>query len=184
MANFDINKIISMVKERVSSITGIFGKKSAPTPKDQSVPAKPTYKPLVQPYADRAALEYKKTMEGLGQSGESLTEEQEAIIFAKSVHLQFLKSPSTAVFADDKDFIVSQEADGIYTITGYVDAQNSYGAVTRDNFKIYAKKENGVWTGLTNSSEFTAAGCIISLFIIGLTISVISWGVALIYQLL
>lgn len=65
-----------------------------------------------------------------------------------------LKSPSTAEFAPMGD--LKWETENMigcgYRVTGYVDAQNSYGAMLRKEFdaKVYAGKSGPtvMWTGL------------------------------------
>lgn len=48
---------------------------------------------------------------------------------------KLLKSPSTAKFCKDSDYEFSKE-NGIIKAQGYVDAQNSFGAIIRSNFLL------------------------------------------------
>ena len=60
-----------------------------------------------------------------------------------------LKAPATAQYASLDEITCTKEED-FYIVTGYVDAQNSHGAMIRTPFKIKAKKENGEWKTITN----------------------------------
>jgi len=53
-----------------------------------------------------------------------------------------LKSPASAQFPVDLISIVGDEARG-YKIDGFVDSQNSYGAMIRNDFTANVKIENG-----------------------------------------
>ena len=53
-----------------------------------------------------------------------------------------LKSPASAQFPVDLISIVGDEARG-YTLDGFVDSQNSYGAMIRNDFTANVKIENG-----------------------------------------
>lgn len=69
-------------------------------------------------------------------------EEQYMRIHSEKVIQGLLKAPSTAKFADYSEYQVSKR-DGIGTISGYVDAQNSFGAMIRSTFTIhYNLKDN------------------------------------------
>ena len=175
MAKFNFNDIFSKVNEKLS---GLFSSK-----KTQDTKKAPEIKPIGEPYAERAEAEYKKRIEAFNSDGVTATEEQEAIIFAQSVRLQFLKSPSTAKFPEISDFKVTKNEEGIYAVTGYVDAQNSYGATARDNFTVMAKKDNGKWIGLTNPLAVSYMGCLLSIAIIGITLALLSACTAFIFAM-
>lgn len=68
----------------------------------------------------------------------------EAKLFAQAVELQLLKAPATAQFCALEEMTVTS-ANGIYVVSGYVDSQNSYGAIIRTPFKLTVFKENGNW---------------------------------------
>lgn len=54
-----------------------------------------------------------------------------------------LKSPSSAQFPDDLISIVGDDCQG-YTVTGFVDSQNTYGAMVRSDFTVTVQANNGV----------------------------------------
>ena len=78
---------------------------------------------------------YTKKLLDYPDKGKNLTAEQKAIIFAQCVQLQFLKSPSSAIFPEFDEFKVEKQ-DNTYIVSGYYDAENSYGGMGRDIFKI------------------------------------------------
>lgn len=47
-----------------------------------------------------------------------------------------LKSPSTAKFCTYPEASVIDRGEGEYRVTGWVDAQNSFGAITRVEFRV------------------------------------------------
>lgn len=109
---------------------------------------------------------------------EELTVEQEAILFAQCIEKQSLKSPSQAVFPDFSEFEVSKNADGIYTVSGYVDAPNSYGALTRGKFSFLMKNKNGRWEYAVSEGEIktTMIGtAVVSIIILAALFSFISY---------
>ena len=96
-------------------------------------------------YSDQAQLEFSRRLAQFVEAYGSITERQEAILFAQSVELQLLKAPQTARFPSFENYNVS-ENDGHYKISGYVDSQNSYGASIRTPFTINAFKTGGSWS--------------------------------------
>ena len=77
----------------------------------------------------------------------------DAITVAESVVEERLKSPSTAKFCSVSDYTVTLDGD-TWTIEGYVDAQNSFGATLRNNFTIRITFES--------STIYTIDSCIIN----------------------
>lgn len=73
-------------------------------------------------------------------------------VLAQEVVLEHLKSPSTAKFPtynnNDIEYLYSGNT---YTVFGYVDAQNSFGATIRTNFCVVMEKN-----GVGENAKFTA----------------------------
>lgn len=67
-----------------------------------------------------------------------------AKVYAKAVQSILLKAPGTAKFCDFNEMTVVSSND-TYTVSGYVDSQNSYGAYVRTPFTYNIKEENGKW---------------------------------------
>lgn len=61
----------------------------------------------------------------------------DVIYFAKEFVKNGLKAPSTAVFpSSDGEYSVSTLAENTFTVVGYVDAENSFGAKLRSKFVV------------------------------------------------
>ena len=75
---------------------------------------------------------------------------------AEDVVKSNLKAPSTAKFpfsyADEG--VSFSKANGIYTVTGWVDSENSYGAKLRNNFTVTMTK-----SGSGDDAKFTSQSC-------------------------
>ncbi len=72
-------------------------------------------------------------------------EETEAKLFAQAVELQLLKSPASAKFGALEQTGVTKLTNGAYLIAGFVDSQNSYGAVVRTNFSLTVFNDGAGW---------------------------------------
>ena len=59
----------------------------------------------------------------------------DAIVVAEKIVKDNLKSPSTAKFCGNSDYTVTCSGN-TWTVKGYVDAQNSFGATLRNNFTV------------------------------------------------
>jgi len=76
----------------------------------------------------------------------------DARVYAKIYVEKRLKSPSTAKFQNTADFAVAPAKDkkgkplkDVWEVSGYVDAQNSFGAMLRNQFYIKLIKTGDKW---------------------------------------
>jgi len=69
----------------------------------------------------------------------------DAYVRAETVIKKFLKAPSTAEFCGYRNSKVEESANN-YIVTGYVDSQNSFGAMIRAEFDVTLKNEAGTWS--------------------------------------
>ncbi|MBO5429765.1 MAG: hypothetical protein J6A10_07360 [Peptococcaceae bacterium] len=91
--------------------------------------------------SEMARLQYNKKK----TEYENLTERDEAALFAQCVELQVLKAPATAKFPEFDEMIVNG-SDGHYSVSGFVDSQNSYGASIRSQYTYAVEKNSaGEW---------------------------------------
>lgn len=77
----------------------------------------------------------------------------DAFVVAKKVVEDKLKSPSTAKFCDTRDATISL-SDNTWTVNGWVDAQNSFGATIRNTFTVKIT--------FTNSNRYSVETCLIT----------------------
>ncbi len=56
-----------------------------------------------------------------------------------------LKAPMTAILCSPQELRITVDATGEYTIAGYVNSQNSYGAMISTDFTAKARYMNGMW---------------------------------------
>ncbi|MBQ9468595.1 MAG: hypothetical protein IJU52_06285 [Clostridia bacterium] len=91
-----------------------------------------------------AQFEFKKRLNAYRAAGNETNERIEAALFAQAVESQTLKAPLSAVFCSIEEMNIQYE-NGAYTVSGYVDAQNNYGAMVRTPFRITVMKVGGVW---------------------------------------
>jgi len=85
-------------------------------------------------------------------SNQLAIEDIEARSWAKIYVQNSLKSPSTASFPSTLDFYVAQVVNkkreilkGRWMVSGYVDAQNGFGAMIRNNWRVELKKIGDKW---------------------------------------
>lgn len=67
------------------------------------------------------------------------TDQKTLLIYASQDAVEKkLKSPSTAVFpvSTDKSYSVIKSRENVYLIAGHVDAQNTFGAMIRENYAV------------------------------------------------
>lgn len=98
----------------------------------------------------------------------TLDEAAEAKMFAKAVELQLLKTPASAVFCAMEEITALPIGEGAYAVSGYVDSQNSYGAMLRSQFNLTVfKDENGIWK---NANKFISTAASVNGSIVSHTI--------------
>jgi|GEM_PF-2959289 len=68
-------------------------------------------------------------------------DEFDAVVVAEKAVKSKLKSPSTAEFCSHKEYSITCSGD-TWTVSGYVDAQNSFGATLRNDFTVMFTFEN------------------------------------------
>lgn len=96
--------------------------------------------------SQKAQYAYAKFRNEYDQGATIVDEIAEAKMFAKAVELQLLKTPASAVFCSMEEMNVIQIGGNVYSVSGYVDSQNSYGAMLRSQFSLTVfKDKNGMW---------------------------------------
>ena len=73
---------------------------------------------------------------GCSSGDSSSSDTTNAKICAKKAVQDELKSPSTATFCQYTDMTATSLGDDRWKVTGYVDAENSFGAVVRQNWSV------------------------------------------------
>lgn len=96
----------------------------------------------------------KHTSSSSSSSGSSSTtntarhSDEDAFYCATLIVEDYLKAPSTAKFCKLSDATVTHLGNGEYMVTGWVDAENSYGAMIRSDFVVtYTATEKGFKNG-------------------------------------
>ncbi|MGN0993198.1 MAG: hypothetical protein ACI4PE_04690 [Bacilli bacterium] len=91
-----------------------------------------------------------------------------------------LKAPTTAVFCKDYELLI-KENKGIYYVSGWVDSQNSFGAMIRtqiNNFKI--SNVNGILIAKSNirsMASFKLLGNLTTNYIIAIIMTLVSFAI-------
>lgn len=70
----------------------------------------------------------------------------DAIAMTKQFVTRRLKAPKSAEFPSRSEFRVVASSDDQYLVSGYVDSQNSFGAMIRTTFICQMKVEGETWT--------------------------------------
>lgn len=79
-------------------------------------------------------------------SGDSKTcDKYVAVVKSERVIKSILKSPSTAEFPNTSEYTIATDGDTSWTVIGYVDAQNGFGAMLRSQWIVDCKCAAGKW---------------------------------------
>ncbi len=124
------------------------------TSSNQPVPAKSPTTPTTQTSGHAAKRTTSSSSSSSSPSGSSSTtntarhSDDDAFYCAKLIVEDYLKAPSTAKFCKQSDATVTHLGNGEYMVTGWVDAENSYGAMIRSDFVVtYTATEKGFKNG-------------------------------------
>ncbi|MBQ3507272.1 MAG: hypothetical protein IJA91_01875 [Clostridia bacterium] len=132
--------------------------------------------------SEKAQFAYNRKLIALSETATQIDEVIEAKLFAQAVELQLLKSPASATFCELEEMTVAF-VDGNYIVSGYVDSQNSYGAMIRSPFKLTVYKQDGIWQAANKfvSTSATIGARVFSktllYWIIGIILSAASFAV-------
>ena len=124
------------------------------TSANQPVPAKSTTTPTTQTSGHAAKHTPSSSSSSSSSSGSYSTtntarhSDDDAFYCATLIVEDYLKAPSTAKFCKQSDATVTHLGNGEYMVTGWVDAENSYGAMIRSDFVVtYTATEKGFKNG-------------------------------------
>lgn len=84
-----------------------------------------------------------------------------------------LKAPLTAVLCAREELQIQSDGAGGYAIIGYVNSQNSYGAMIRTGFRASAVYRDGRWQVLSVKMENQAAKNLASSYVIGIAVTLL-----------
>lgn len=122
------------------------------TSANQPVPAKSPTTPTTQ--TSGHSSKHTSSSSSSSSSGSSSTintarhSDEDAFYCATLIVEDYLKAPSTAKFCKQSDATVTHLGNGEYMVTGWVDAENSYGAMIRSDFVVtYTATEKGFKNG-------------------------------------
>ena len=102
--------------------------------------------------SETALVQFNKKIDEYASNGSALNEIQEAALFAQCLECGVLKAPATAVFPGLDEMKVTADGEN-YLVSGYVDAQNSYGGFMRTNYSYVVSKKNGYWESVSLTPE-------------------------------
>ena len=88
-----------------------------------------------------AWIQFVQKKNELAAIGKILDEREELALFAQCVHCQILKSPATAIFPSLDQMYVQPVGPGRFKVSGFVDAQNSYGAMIRGQYNYSIERD-------------------------------------------
>lgn len=124
------------------------------TSANQPAPAKSPTTPTTQTSGHSSKHTSSSSSSSSSSSGSSSTtntarhSDDDAFYCATLIVKDYLKAPSTAKFCKLSDATVTHLGNGEYMVTGWVDAENSYGAMIRSDFVVtYTATEKGFKNG-------------------------------------
>lgn len=138
-----------------------------------------SYQKETAKYAVLAMPQYGKYLAEYQASNGEPDEMTEAKLFAKALQYITLKAPATAVFAELNEISASKTQNG-YTVSGFVDSQNSYGAMVRTQFTLNIYKDGGNWATTTTFAAQTTgkvASRLLVYWIIGIVVTLLTSGI-------
>ena len=92
---------------------------------------------------------------------------------------KILKAPGTARFCNKEDLVITKQ-NGVYTVSGWVDSQNSYGAFIRTRLSIKIVYEDGLLIIKSHASKSAAKsflGNMAARYIIGIIFTLITFAI-------
>ena len=92
---------------------------------------------------------------------------------------KILKAPGTARFCNKEDLVITKQ-NGVYTVSGWVDSQNSYGAFVRTRLSIKIVYEDGLLIIKSHPSKSAAKsflGNMAARYIIGIIFTLITFAI-------
>lgn len=165
-----VNSIVYYIGIALLVLSAIFLYQGAKLEPDEATNEKPKKISFTanEEMSQKAQYAYANFKNEYEQGAAAIDEVAEAKMFAKAVELQLLKTPASAVFCSMEEMSVLPIGDGAYSVSGYVDSQNSYGAMLRNQFNLTVfKDENGIWK---NANKFISNAASINNTIVSTTI--------------
>lgn len=107
----------------------------------------------------RALADAAKKQEALTNEGQSIGHKEYLILLAQAVQMQSLKSPQSAIFPAFEEFTVDSQ-NGVHTISGFCDAQNSYGGLMRARLEITLVEGQNGWEYRANYTASLKTICL------------------------
>lgn len=165
---FDIIEYVGIAFLIIGAILLYQGAKLEPTDEEVKEKTKKVAFTANEEMSQKAQYAYTNFRNEYEQGATAVDEIAEAKMFAKAVQLQLLKTPASAVFCSMEEMSVLPIGEGAYSVSGYVDSQNSYGAMLRNQFNLTVfKDENGIWK---NANRFVSTAASVNSSIISHTI--------------
>ena len=118
------------------------------TSANQPVPAKSPTTPTTQTSGHSSKHTSSSSSGSSSTTNTARHSDDDAFYCATLIVKDYLKAPSTAKFCKLSDATVTHLGNGEYMVTGWVDAENSYGAMIRSDFVVtYTATEKGFKNG-------------------------------------